>query len=156
MNARWIAAVALVMTASCGPSVDRDLPPAYRDIAVPPGLLESKAARARGAVLFEKNCAICHGVRGDGHGQRSQTLSERPRDFTDRSWRERTSPRHVYYAIREGVRGTPMAAWPSLSEEQSWDLVARVLAFSEAAGMGRMGRMGRMGPMGFSSVAYVP
>ena len=130
MNARWIAAVALVMAASCGPSVDRDLPSAYRDVAVPPGLLESKDARARGAVIFEKNCAICHGVRGDGHGLRSQTLSGRPRDFTDRSWRERTSPRHVYHAIREGVSGTAMPSWRSLSEEQSWDLVAWVLSLS--------------------------
>jgi mono/diheme cytochrome c family protein len=131
MNARWIAAVALVMAVSCGPPVDRDLPPAYRDVAVPPGLLESKDARARGAVIFDKNCAICHGIRGDGHGFRSQALSERPRAFTDRSWRERTSPRHVYYAIREGVSGTPMPSWRSLSEEQSWDLVAYVLSFSE-------------------------
>jgi mono/diheme cytochrome c family protein len=37
----------------------------------------------------------------------------------------------VYYAIREGVSGTPMPSWRSLSEEQSWDLVAYVLSFSE-------------------------
>ena len=131
MNAMWIAEAALVMAVSCGPSVDRDLPPAYRDVAVPPGLLESKDARARGTVLFDKNCAICHGVRGDGHGLRSQALSGRPRDFTDRSWRVRTSPRHVYHAIREGVIGTSMPSWRSLSEEQSWDLVAWVFSLSE-------------------------
>ncbi len=131
MSTRWIAAAALVMAVSCGPSVDRDLPPAYRDLAVPPGVLASREARARGAVLFEKHCAICHGVQGDGHGLRSQSLSARPRDFTDPSWRKRTSPRHVYYAIREGRSGTPMASWRSLSEEQSWYLVAWVLARSE-------------------------
>jgi mono/diheme cytochrome c family protein len=131
MSSRWIAAVALVVVVFCGPSVDRDLPPAYRDVTVPPGLLESKDARARGAVLFVKNCAICHGERGDGHGLRSQTLSGRPRDFTDPSWRERTSPRHVFHAIREGVSGTAMPSWRSLSEEQSWDLVAWVLSLSE-------------------------
>ena len=96
MNARWIAPLLLLAAISCGPAADRDLPQPYRDLAVPSDLLASKKARARGAVLFQKNCAICHGARGDGHGIRSQALSTRPRDFTDRSWRERTPPRHVY------------------------------------------------------------
>ncbi len=113
---------------SCGPAVDRDLPPAYRDVKVPPGLTTSKEARSRGAVLFAQHCTLCHGVRGDGHGIRSQALSTRPRDFTNPTWRSETSPRHVYFAIREGVRDTAMPAWKSLDEDETWDLVAYVLS----------------------------
>ncbi len=124
-------AVLLAIVLSCGPSVDRDLPPAYRDVAVPPGLMTSKEARARGAALFRQHCSLCHGVLGDGHGIRSEALSTRPRDFTDPSWRSETSPRHVYFAIREGVRDTPMPAWKSLDEAESWDLVAYVLSLGD-------------------------
>jgi mono/diheme cytochrome c family protein len=34
----------------------------------------------------------------------------------------------VYFAIREGVHGTPMPAWKSLDEDATWDLVAYVLS----------------------------
>jgi len=108
--------------------VDRDLPPPYRNVTVPEAQMTSAAARARGRVLFETNCALCHGVRGDGHGQRREGLDVPPRDFTNPDWRQHTSARHVFFAIREGLAGTPMPAWKSLSERDAWDLTAFVLS----------------------------
>jgi mono/diheme cytochrome c family protein len=108
--------------------VDRDLPARYRTIAVPVAEMTSPAARERGRVLFQANCALCHGVRGDGHGQRREGLDVSPRDFTDPGWRRRTSPRHVFFAIREGLHGTPMPAWKNLSERDAWDLAAFLLS----------------------------
>jgi high-affinity iron transporter len=103
---------------------DRDLPPAYRKVAVPDAELHSAAARDRGRVLFLANCALCHGVRGDGHGERKEGLDVPPRDFTDPEWRRQTTPRHVFFAVREGLAGTPMPAWKSLTEHDAWDLTA--------------------------------
>lgn len=108
--------------------VDRDLPAPYRNVAVPETQMTSPDARERGRVLFQANCALCHGVRGDGHGQRREGLDVPPRDFTDPGWRRRTSPRHVFFAIREGLHGTPMAGWKSLGERDAWDLTAFVLS----------------------------
>jgi mono/diheme cytochrome c family protein len=108
--------------------VDRNLPAQYRRIAVPEAQMTSAAARERGRVLFEANCALCHGVRGDGHGQRREGLDVPPRDFTNPDWRQHTSARHVFFAIREGLAGTPMPAWKSLSERDAWDLTAFVLS----------------------------
>ena len=108
--------------------VDRDLPAQYRHVAVPEAQMTSPAARERGRVLFQANCALCHGVRGDGHGQRREGLDVPPRDFTDARWRTRTSPRHVFFAIREGIKGTPMPGWKSLSEQDAWDLTAFLLS----------------------------
>ncbi len=126
--------VLLLTALGCAPSSpDADLPAQYRDIVVPTNLLASTKARTRGAVLFQKNCVICHGERGDGRGIRSQAFSTRPRDFTDRSWRERTTPRHVYYAIREGVRDTAMPSWRSMSEQESWEVVAYILSLAEGS-----------------------
>lgn len=108
--------------------VDRDLPAQYRNVAVPEAVMTSPVARERGRVLFQANCALCHGERGDGHGQRREGLDVSPRDFTNPDWRRRTSARHVFFAIREGLAGTPMPAWKSLTEHDAWDLTAFLLS----------------------------
>jgi mono/diheme cytochrome c family protein len=41
------------------------------------------------------------------------------------------TPERAFYVIREGIRGTPMAAWKVLSEDDTWDLVAYVLSLQE-------------------------
>jgi high-affinity iron transporter len=104
-----------------------DLPRPYRRLAVPEATLASPAARERGRALFVTHCALCHGARGDGEGARREGLNRRPRNFTDRFWRQSTSPRRVFFAIREGIAGTAMPAWASLSDEDAWDLTAYVL-----------------------------
>jgi mono/diheme cytochrome c family protein len=130
---RRFALIALLMALACpgcaGP--DGDLPARYRRIAVPSATLASATARARGRTLFLAHCALCHGVRGDGHGLRREGLSEPPRDFTDSEWRASTTPRRVFFAIREGLAGTPMPAWKSLSEADAWNLTAYVLTLGK-------------------------
>ncbi len=54
-----------------------------------------------------------------------------PRDFTSASWRQSASPRRVFFAIREGIAGTPMPAWPGLSEQDAWNVTAYVLSLGE-------------------------
>ena len=54
-----------------------------------------------------------------------------PRDFTNSAWRGTASPRHVFYAIREGLSGTPMPSWKALSEWDAWDMTAYVLSLNE-------------------------
>ena len=108
--------------------MDRDLPAAYRHLRVPEGLLQSSDARRRGEQLYRQNCVLCHGVGLDGHGARHEGFAQPPRNFTDAAWRQSTSPRRVFYALREGLRGTAMPAWKSLGEQDTWDLVAYVLA----------------------------
>jgi mono/diheme cytochrome c family protein len=114
-------ALALVLS-GCSP--DRDLPASYRDLAVPEERLTSREARERGRALYQQNCALCHGVEADGRGVRREGFSSPPRDFTDPDVRRRVSPRRMFFEIREGVRGTAMPSWKSLSEGETWDLVA--------------------------------
>jgi high-affinity iron transporter len=121
-----------LVSLGCRHSIDGDLPRAYRVVAVPQGLLTSPDAVKQGGALFHKYCTLCHGVRGDGHGLQSEGLNPKPRDLTDPAWRQTTSPRHVFFAIREGVHGTAMPAWKgTLSESDSWALTAYVLSLSQ-------------------------
>ncbi len=102
------------------------MPRAYRSVAVPAARLADPVVRERGRGLFARHCALCHGERGDGRGERRSDLSSPPRDFTDPGWQSRTSTLRIFHAVREGVPGTSMPSWAALSEEESWDLVAYV------------------------------
>jgi mono/diheme cytochrome c family protein len=128
--APWALSMLLV-SLGCA-DVDGDLPRPYRRLAVPTELLASTDAQRRGRVTFEQYCALCHGERGDGYGARREGLTRPPRAFTDRGWRRTTSPRRVFFAIREGIRGTAMPAWSWLSEQETWELTAYVLSLGEA------------------------
>jgi mono/diheme cytochrome c family protein len=110
---------------------DRDLPAPYRGIVVREDLLASPAARDRGRSVFLMNCALCHGERGDGLGPRREGLVGHPRDFTSVAWRASTSARRVVFAIREGRPQGSMPAWPTLTDEQVWDVTAFVLSLGE-------------------------
>jgi len=101
-----------------------------------PAGFDAPEARVRGRALFLVHCAICHGERADGQGPRRGSLVPPPASFRDPSWRERTTPARVYRSIRAGVRGTPMASWkPVLDEQQTWDVVAYLLGVGrDAAG----------------------
>jgi mono/diheme cytochrome c family protein len=126
-----VATISLTLTACSGP--DSDLPEAYRRISVPEARLLSAEARQSGRALFLANCALCHGERGDGHGKRSTGFTTPPRNFTDPAWRRTTTPRHVFFAIREGLHGTPMPAWSAFTDDETWDLVAYVLSLGETS-----------------------
>ncbi|HSD67581.1 MAG TPA: cytochrome c [Vicinamibacteria bacterium] len=124
---RLLAALTISLTLTACRRPESDLPEAYRRVEVPEARLISPGARERGRALFLADCALCHGERGDGHGARSSGFAKAPANFTDPAWRRRATPRRVFFAIREGVRGTPMPSWKWLSESETWDLVAYVL-----------------------------
>lgn len=122
-------AMTLVLS-GCG-NKDSGLPRPYRDLAVPERMLASARAQARGRKLFLTNCAICHGNQANGNGIRSEGLDPRPVDFTNPGWRSQMTPRHTFYVIRNGVGGTGMPSWNTLSDEETWELVAYVLSVAQ-------------------------
>ncbi|HEY6105380.1 MAG TPA: cytochrome c [Anaeromyxobacteraceae bacterium] len=122
MHRTWLAAPLALALSAC----ERDVPAAYRSVVVPAARLGDPASRERGRELFARYCALCHGERGDGRGQRRAGLSMPPRDFTDPDWQARTSSLRIFVAVREGVPGTSMPSWAALSTEDTWDLVAYV------------------------------
>lgn len=92
----------------------------------PEGLLNSAAAQRAGGELFAANCAICHGARGDGHGRRQEGMVPAPADLTVPPWSERAGAARTFLAIRQGVPGTAMAGWPTLSDREIWQLIAHI------------------------------
>jgi cytochrome c oxidase cbb3-type subunit 2 len=93
---------------------------------------------ALGKKVYELNCAVCHGVKGDGKGDAAQFLLPRPRSFVVANYRLRTTPvgslptdEDLFRSISLGMPGTPMPPWHHiLNDEERWALVDYVKSFS--------------------------
>ena len=47
---------------------------------------------SQGKNVYERNCIICHGPKGDGNGEMAPTLSPKPRSFREGMFKFRTTP----------------------------------------------------------------
>lgn len=76
----------------------------------------------RGAALYAKQCATCHGAQGRGDGPAAKGLDPAPSDFHDRGRMDQRSLYGLYNTITLGVDGTSMTAFGQLTEEERWAL----------------------------------
>ena len=84
----------------------------------------SLLAHERGRALFERHCAVCHGLDGSAETPIGQLLRPRPRNFTDPVDMARVTVDRMYRSITEGRPGTAMAAWKQvLSETEIGDVI---------------------------------
>ncbi|HEV7731273.1 MAG TPA: cytochrome c [Candidatus Binatia bacterium] len=101
---------------------------------VPATLPQAPPSAARGRVLFQENCALCHGATGAGDGPDTKRLHLTPADFTSVEFMRRETPADFFTMITMGRRKRGMPDWSSLSVQQRWDLIAYVwtLAYGDA------------------------
>jgi len=93
-------------------------------------------SRTQAEALFVHNCAICHGVKGDGRGARRRSLYSKPPDFRSASWRRDATLASVRNVVREGRPGTDMPAWKNFDEAQIAGLAEYVLDLSSGSASG--------------------
>ena len=89
-----------------------------------------------GKKAYEKNCAQCHGEKGDGQGPAAPHLQPLPRDFTAGKFKLRTTPSgalptdaDLERVIRTGMPYTSMPPWPNLTDAEVKGLVQYVKGF---------------------------
>lgn len=83
-----------------------------------------------GRKLYEANCALCHGKKGDGQGPNAASLDPPPSDFHDGELMDNFSPYQAYNSIRLGVPGTSMESYSStMNEVELWDLAFYIKSF---------------------------
>ncbi len=76
-----------------------------------------------GKQIFIRECMVCHGDAGRGHGPYRDLLQPGPPDFGDGSYGDYTDSDY-FWRISEGVPWTAMPAWKiHYSEEDRWKLV---------------------------------
>ena len=94
---------------------------------------------ARGAMLYQSQCAACHGATGHGDGPIGLRLSPHPVNFADQRRADQRSALSLYEVITQGVEGTPMAGYAKqLSATDRWALAYYVgsLAYQHEASSG--------------------
>lgn len=106
-------------------------------ITVPAPVLAQGSAHP-GQPVYDRWCAGCHGVDGDGQGSSAAFMVPRPRDFTDALYQIRTTPSgalptdaDIMKVIDEGMPGTAMPGWDGvLSRSERESLVDYLKTFS--------------------------
>ncbi len=90
-----------------------------------------------GKYIFERNCIVCHGARGDGAGEMAPTLSPRPRSFREGMFKFRTTPfgtlptdDDLHHTIKHGLSGTAMGMFSQLSDSDVSAVAEYVKSFS--------------------------
>jgi len=82
-----------------------------------------------GRVVFQANCAICHGPRGLGDGPQAFLLQPRPVNLQLHV--PQHAPGELFYWISEGVVSTPMPAWKDkLTETERWEIIRYLQALA--------------------------
>jgi mono/diheme cytochrome c family protein len=90
-----------------------------------------------GKMLYRRFCIGCHGPDGNGQGMNAQWIDPQPRDFTEATFKCRSTPtgtlpldQDLYDAITRGFVTTNMPSWRPLSPQQRVDLVAFIKTWS--------------------------
>jgi len=69
--------------------------------------------------IYHKQCATCHGNKGDGQGRAGASLVPAPTSFISPETRQRLTLNKVVSAIRDGVAGTSMSAYGARFDEKT-------------------------------------
>jgi mono/diheme cytochrome c family protein len=90
-----------------------------------------------GHFVYMKNCAVCHGRRGDGRGEMGLTVKPPPRDFAAGVFKYRSTPsgylptnEDLKRTIREGIPDTAMPIFSTLPERDVQAVVEYLKTFS--------------------------
>jgi DMSO reductase family type II enzyme heme b subunit len=96
----------------------------------------SPAQLEAGKKTYERDCAQCHGDKGDGQGPAAPHLMPPPRDFTAGKFKLRTTPSgalptddDLRRVIRNGMPYTSMPAWPDLTDEEVANVIRYIKTF---------------------------
>ncbi|MBI1745942.1 MAG: c-type cytochrome [Acidobacteria bacterium] len=98
---------------------------------------ETAATVAAGKAIYQAQCAVCHGDRGNGKGSIAYLLSPRPRDFTRAVFKFRSTPSgelptdaDLLRTLDNGVPGTSMPSWAQLTDAERRAVIAHIKTFS--------------------------
>lgn len=105
---------------------------AWAGDALPAGIV------SRGELVYQKDCAACHGDLGNGAGPAAPSLSPKPRNFTTGMYKFRSTPSgelpsdmDLLRILDLGIPGTQMPPWKAiLTLQERMDVIAYIKTFS--------------------------
>jgi mono/diheme cytochrome c family protein len=91
----------------------------------------------QGRYVYERNCQVCHGRWGDGHGEMARDMFPKPRRLTSGVFKYHTTPpgklptdADLERTIRGGLAGTSMPAFAALPDRDVHAAIAYVKTLS--------------------------
>ncbi len=100
------------------------------------GTAAAPDVRRRGAEVYAVQCAVCHGVDGDGAGMAAHMFRAQPRDFRRGLFKFRSTPSgslptdaDLLRTVTDGIRWTAMVGRPDLPEADRWAAIQHVKTF---------------------------
>ncbi|HSE60418.1 MAG TPA: cbb3-type cytochrome c oxidase subunit I [Nitrospiraceae bacterium] len=102
-----------------------------------------------GKEVYERRCAGCHGVKGDGKGPSAAFLNPKPRDFTTGLFKFRSTTgkdslptdADLYATLTHGLWGTSMPSMQEIPDRQRWAVVHYLKTFSDRWGRDPAGQL---------------
>ncbi len=98
---------------------------------------ENENALKAGKAIYEMRCAICHGEKGDGNGEKAKELTVKPTDFSYGMYKFRSTlgltptNEDIFKTITRGLHGTAMLPWPGLTTKGKWQVTYFIKTFSD-------------------------
>ena len=89
----------------------------------------TKVSIQTGKEIYEKKCALCHGVNGDGNGPASAGLNPKPTSFKEHHRMQVTDGEH-FWKISRG-RGPMPSFEKDLAVEERWHVINYVNTFGK-------------------------
>jgi len=94
-------------------------------------MADAWAAPAGGKVLFDRECAVCHGTTGEGDGPVAELCDPAPRNFADGLYKLRTTESgelptdaDLTKSVTDGIPGTAMPSFRHLGADAISDVIA--------------------------------
>jgi len=112
-------------------AVKEQVPEDYRVMERTP-IIPDAESFMRGTALFLKNCAVCHGEKGDGKGPAAAVLPTPPANFLDLPHSSIYNPGEKFWIISHGTGETGMPPFPDLSTVDRWHLVNHILSLQQS------------------------
>ena len=84
----------------------------------------------RGSVLYQQNCASCHGADGSARTPLAEGMDPPPIAFVDRTRAAERSVFGLYQVIDQGLEGTAMGSFGHLPAEEKWALAFQAGRFA--------------------------
>lgn len=102
-----------------------------------PAAAASQSDVAFGRQVYDLNCAVCHGIGGDGNGPAATMFITRPRDFRSGVFKFRSTPsgslptdEDLLWTVTQGLRWTAMIGRSDLSDPALRAVVQYIKTFS--------------------------
>ena len=91
-----------------------------------------------GKKVYERHCAVCHGLSGDGNGEAAARLPTKPADFTGGKYKFRSTPsgalptdEDLLRTLVRGVRGTAMVPQTHVPDAERLAVIGYLKTLSE-------------------------